>query len=346
MGFIADAFTGKKQAKAATQAGQIQADASKYAADLAQKQYEQSRQDQKPWLDAGRGALGGLQQMLANNSAAGTKYPSGGGGGAPTQSAPAQSVTSGGGGNSSVANKGAAWLGGGGLVSNVINSLVDKGGNSGGTQNGSQLTQQPSAGAGAGAGAGAAEPMVSDGSGVFTDKWGQRLDDAYTNGKLTGGLDPNNFETDPSYQFRKKEGMDGIQSSAAASGGLLSGAALKALTGYNSDLASQEYGNAWQRDQAQKEREWGVLNGGRTQDYNIFQSENSRKFNQMASVAGTGQTTATNLGSLGAANAQTVGDGAINASNARANGLVGAANAKANGFRNLIGVGTGLLGLI
>lgn len=344
MGFIADAFTGKKQAKAATQAGQIQADASKYAADLAQKQYEQSRQDQMPWLDAGRGALGGLQQMLANNSAAGTTYPTGGGGGGgtPTQSAPAQSVTGGGGGNSSVANKGAAWLGGGSLVSNVINSLVGKGGNSGGTQNGSQLTQQPSAGAGVFE----AEPMVSDGSGVFTDKWGQRIDDAYADGRLTGGLDPNNFETDPSYQFRKKEGMGGIQSSAAASGGLLSGAALKALAGYNSDLASQEYGNAWQRDQSQKEREWGVLNGGRTQDYNIFQGENTRKFNQLASVAGTGQTTATNLGSLGAANAQTVGDGAINASNAQANGIVGAANARANGFRNLIGVGTGLLGLI
>lgn len=342
MGFIADAFTGKKQAKAATQAAQTQANASNYAADLSQKQYEQSRLDQMPWLDAGRGALTGLNQMLANNSAAGANYPYGGGGVAPTQSAPAQSVTGGGGNNSSVANKGAAWLGGGGLVSNVINSLVDKVGDSGGTQNGSQLTQQPNAGGGVFE----AEPMVSDSSGVFTDKWGQRLDDAYTDGRLTGGLDPENFSADPSYQFRKKEGMDGIQASAAASGGLLSGAALKALTGYNSDLASQEYNNAWQRDQSEKEREWGVLNGARTQDYNMFQGENTRKFNQLASVAGTGLTTASNLGSLGAANAQSVGNGMINSANAQANGIVGAANAKANGFRNLIGLGTGLLGLI
>ena len=263
MGFIADAFTGKKQAKAATQAAQTQSDASKYAADLSQKQYEQTRKDQMPWLDAGRGALAGLNQMLADNR-----------------------------------------------EDNPLNI----------TANG--------------------------GSGVYQDKWGSRLEDAYTDGRLTGGLDPENFSADPSYQFRKKEGMDGIQSSAAASGGLLSGAALKALTGYNSDLASQEYNNAWQRDQAEKEREWGVLSGGRTQDYNIFQGENTRKFNQLASVAGTGLTTASNLGSLGAANAQSVGNGTINSANAQANGIVGAANAKSNGFRNLIGLGTGLLGLI
>ena len=70
MGFVKDAFngiTGKTGAKAAKQAGQLQADSSRYAADLAQKQFEQTRQDQMPWLEAGKGALGQLQNYIAND---------------------------------------------------------------------------------------------------------------------------------------------------------------------------------------------------------------------------------------------------------------------------------------
>lgn len=245
MGFIKDAWngiTGQTGADAAKDAGKLQADSSKYAADISQKQYEQTRQDQMPWLEAGKGALGQLQQHIA-------------------------------------------------------------------------------------------------GSGNFNDKWGGRIEEAYTNGQLTGGLDPNNFEKDPSYQFRKQEGMDGIESSAAAGGGLLSGAALKALNGYNSNLASQEYGNAWQRDQAEKQNLFNTLSGNRSQDYQLFSNEDSRKYNQYANLAGVGQQTATQLGQFGAQNAQNQGNAAINGANAQANGLIGAAGAKTQGIGNLIGLG-------
>lgn len=51
------------------------------------------------------------------------------------------------------------------------------------------------------------------------------------------------FQADPGYQFRQQQGEQAINRSAAAQGGRLGGATLKALAGYNQNLASQEYGN-------------------------------------------------------------------------------------------------------
>lgn len=58
---------------------------------------------------------------------------------------------------------------------------------------------------------------------------------------------PFDFFNDEGYQFRLKEGIDGIQNSAAARGGLNSGNTLKELSKYASGLASQEYGDAYNR---------------------------------------------------------------------------------------------------
>jgi hypothetical protein len=54
---------------------------------------------------------------------------------------------------------------------------------------------------------------------------------------------------DPGYAFRISEGLKAIDRQAAARGGLISGNALKAASGYSSDLASQEYNAAFNRFQ-------------------------------------------------------------------------------------------------
>lgn len=252
MGFVKDAWnsiTGKTGAKAAEKAGQVQADASKYAADISQAQFEQTRQDQMPWMEAGKRALGDLQDYVNNSP-------------------------------------------------------------------------------------------------DYDDIWGRRIEQNYNAGNLTGGLDPNNIELDPSYQFRKQQGMDGIQASAAAGGGLLSGAALKALNQYNSNLASQEYNNAWSRDQSEKQNLFGVLSGSRGQDYSLFNGENARQYNQLANMAGVGQQTANSLGAFGAQNAQTIGNAHINAANAQANGLIGGATARTNGMGNVLSLGAKAFGML
>jgi hypothetical protein len=58
---------------------------------------------------------------------------------------------------------------------------------------------------------------------------------------------------DPGYQFRLKEGMQGLERSAAARGGLLSGGTLKGIQRYGQDMASQEYQNAFNRYQTSRQ---------------------------------------------------------------------------------------------
>lgn len=55
------------------------------------------------------------------------------------------------------------------------------------------------------------------------------------------------FQTDPGYAFRVQEGINALDKSATARGGLYSGAAMKALNDYAQGQASQEYGNYYNR---------------------------------------------------------------------------------------------------
>lgn len=371
MGFVKDAFngiTGKTGAKAAEKAGQMQADSSKYAADIAQKQFEQTRQDQMPWLNAGKNALGQLQDYVGADKGYNDIY-----GGA--------------------LQKGIAGLGGGFVG----------GGSSGGASSGAYTGKS----------------FGNLSVDKFADEMRSQIQSNYDAGKYTGGLSLDDFEVDPSYQFRKAEGAAGLEGSAAAGGSLLSGAALKSLNRYNSDLASQEYGNAWQRDQAQKQQLFGVDTGirgqdlsvfadganrkltadstnaqlnqnnsqfnasqlqnnsqynaglsqnnnqfnaslsqnaqlanqsyglnalntlmnARSQDYNLFSGEDSRRYNQYANMAGVGQQAANNLGQFGANNAMNQGNALINGANAQANALTSAAASKTAGWGNIFNMG-------
>lgn len=134
-------------------------------------------------------------------------------------------------------------------------------------------------------------------------------------GKMGRGFTADDFQTDPGYQFRMGEGMNAIQNSAAARGGLLSGGTLKALQKYGQDFASNEYNNA----------------------YNRFNTDNTNVFNRYASIAGQGQTATNAMGSAAAnygnsyANGMgQIGNNMMGAGNAQAAGQVGAANAWGN----------------
>ena len=85
------------------------------------------------------------------------------------------------------------------------------------------------------------------------------------------------FQQDPGYAFRMSEGMKGLERSAAARGGLLSGGTLKGIQRYGQDMASQEYQNAFNR--------YGV--------------ERERRLNPLQSLAGVGQTATNQLGAAG-----------------------------------------------
>ena len=67
------------------------------------------------------------------------------------------------------------------------------------------------------------------------------------------------FQADPGYGFRLSEGMKALERGAAARGGLLSGAQMKGIQRYGQDLASQEYQNAFNRYQAERQARLGPL---------------------------------------------------------------------------------------
>ena len=77
-------------------------------------------------------------------------------------------------------------------------------------------------------------------------------------GKLQGMADykpfsMNAFTQDPGYGFRLSEGQKALDRSAAARGGLISGGALKAAQRYGQDMGSQEYQNAFNRYQTERQ---------------------------------------------------------------------------------------------
>ena len=122
-------------------------------------------------------------------------------------------------------------------------------------------------------------------------------------------FDYNAMTADPGYGFRLSEGQKALDRQAAARGGLISGSALRAATRYGQEMGSQEYTNA----------------------FNRYQAERNAQLNPLQSLAGMGQTTAGNLGSMGAANAATMGNYATSGAAAQAAGRVGQTNAITGG---------------
>jgi hypothetical protein len=127
------------------------------------------------------------------------------------------------------------------------------------------------------------------------------------------------FQADPGYGFRLKEGQKALERNAAARGGLISGAALKAAQQYGQEMGSQEYMNA----------------------FNRYQTERAARLNPLQSLTGMAQTTANTLGTSGQNLASNVGEAYQGAANARASGYVGGANAITGGLNQYLNYSQG-----
>jgi hypothetical protein len=153
------------------------------------------------------------------------------------------------------------------------------------------------------------DPYKQAGDTALSQLMGQMTPDGYFNQTYTG----QDIYSDPSYQFRLQQGQDAIQSSAAAQGGLLSGATLKALQNYGQESASQEYSNA----------------------YNRFNADQTNRYNRLSNLVGIGQNAAAQVGNAGAQTAQAVANNTMAGANSIAAGQVGSANAWAGAANNL-----------
>jgi hypothetical protein len=115
--------------------------------------------------------------------------------------------------------------------------------------------------------------------------------------------DLSGFFTSPGFEFRREEGLRGIENRFSASGGALSGNALRRLTEFNSGLASQEFGNF---------------------------------FNRQLSQAGLGQT-ATQAGVAAGTNISgNISNALVQGGNARASGILGVNEAVQGGLGNFL----------
>src|SRR6185369_15662164 len=68
------------------------------------------------------------------------------------------------------------------------------------------------------------------------------------------------LQIDPGFEFRRAQAQKALEGSAAARGGALGGGAIGSILGLNSNLASQEYQNAFQRFQTSTQNRFNNLN--------------------------------------------------------------------------------------
>lgn len=129
-------------------------------------------------------------------------------------------------------------------------------------------------------------------------------------GSLMKNFSMEDFEADPGYQFRMDEGMRGVEGGAAARGGLLSGAALKAIQKYGQNFASNEYGNA----------------------YNRFEANKTNNFNRLTGMIKAGQGSADYMGNAANNFGNNAAGNMIGGGNAQASGIMGTTNALVGGI--------------
>jgi len=124
-------------------------------------------------------------------------------------------------------------------------------------------------------------------------------------GSMAKPFDMTKFEADPGYGFRMQEGMKALENSAAARGGLLSGATLKGVNRFSQGLASQEYQNA----------------------FNRYQIERNAQLNPLQSLMGAGQTATNQLAGAMGQTEQGLAQSYGNLGQAQASAYVGMGNA-------------------
>jgi hypothetical protein len=130
---------------------------------------------------------------------------------------------------------------------------------------------------------------------------------------------------DPGYGFRMSEGLKGLERSAAAKGGMLSGSGLKNITRFGQDLGSQEYQNAFNR----------YVTG-----FNANTGERNNLYNRLAGVAGTGQAGVRDVTSQGATTAGNIGNSYMTSAANQGNAAMAAAGQTASaygGAANMLG---------
>jgi len=164
------------------------------------------------------------------------------------------------------------------------------------------------------------EHFVADGARRTGNFFKNTLSPDY--GKYARDFSMQDFQADPGYAFRVKEGLTALDRQAAARGGLISGGALKAAQRYGQDMGSQEYQNA----------------------FNRYQINRANQLNPLQAMAGQGQTSAGQLGNVGQSYASNLANAGQNYANQAGAAYGAAGQAQASGYMGMANAAAGGLG--
>jgi hypothetical protein len=134
----------------------------------------------------------------------------------------------------------------------------------------------------------------------------------------------NQFRQDPGYAFRLKEGQQALDRQAAARGGLISGGALKAAQRYGQEMGSQEYTNAFNRYQAERQARLGPL-----------QSLTGMGQTTAQQIGAAGQNYATGAGNIAGTMASNVGNAYMQQGVNQGNALLAGSQARASSYGDI-----------
>lgn len=139
-------------------------------------------------------------------------------------------------------------------------------------------------------------------------------------GSLAKSFSMDDYQQDPGYQFRMDEGNKALERSLNAQGKTYSPEAIKALQSYGQGLASEEYGNA----------------------YNRFNTDQGNLFNRLSTLSGFGQAAQGQNAQAGANYANAGSDLYTGMGNAITSANVANAANKGSMFNTLLGAGAQL----
>lgn len=153
-------------------------------------------------------------------------------------------------------------------------------------------------------------------------------------------FNPTGFEESPGYQYRLDQGQKALEAASSARGMRMSGNALKDAMYHNQGMASQEYGNWWNRE---------------SDLYNAKINKSNMLYNRNAAIAGVGQTATNNLqtsgqnfsnalASAGQNYANSVGNTNMSAANNAGNALMAGGAARASGYQGVANAFNNTLG--
>lgn len=144
--------------------------------------------------------------------------------------------------------------------------------------------------------------MAEQKTAMEAQRTANKSDPAY--GSLLRRFSAADLNADPVYQsglqFGLNEGVKGINRQAAAGGNFLSGATLKALTRFGNDYGSTKANEA----------------------YNRYTNDQTNTYNKLAGISGTGQTAANQIATQGISTGNNIAGNQLAAGNARASGYI------------------------